>query len=842
MSCSNHAEPLPRVAAPRRNHFFYGKRMDVQHFEMEQSYGKLKQWLMNRLSLGKGVLCGLKVTVDGSRVCIDPGVAIDGLGREIIVPVRTCVDPLKMDDSCCGGHGERPAHRERPREGLFTLWVCYHECFADHEPVLVSDCHTRSQCSPGTIVESFCYKVTPGIAPPLGDPDWCARLWKAKPDPNQPEDGGGETPPDTGEAPDTRLVGAGGSSLTAAESQAIVEAMQSRRRMLCGLFDANCEPGDADPCVPLAVIGVRGDELLVESCLVRPRVFSNAQLLDLILCLADRLDACCDGKHPEPVEMLRVRSVEFIARDGGGETPVAAVNTPLQDTLVPIGGKTNAIRIRFSGPLAQGQHAPTTHGLNDADFARHNVQILPDDPLDGIPFVPGTLTVEAPDTLRFDLERSPYVRNTGGWQKGRYQIVLCGTADASAGRQALADAAGTALDGEAIAPASGVMSGNGTAGGDFRAFFVVAPGETPRETLRVKGVQFVSRRGDAETLVASMTSPMQDTLVSIGGNANAIRIHFSGPLAQDRHAPTTHALNDPDFTRHNVQVLPEVPLDHLDYVPGSIVVEGPDTVRFDLEPRSPYVLGSGGWQKGRFRIVLRGTEDLAANREALADTGGAALDGEAIAPSGGLLSGNGAAGGDFSAFFEVRPVDTPARETLRVRGVEFLTGRGSRERVVGQARSPQDTVLIPKGFDAIRIHFSQPLSHDSAHAPSTPGLSDASFKKHNVQVLLGPDDARNLGLPYLPGEVQMEGPETMRFTVTRESRIVDREGRWPMGTLHLELFLRGTPGGSGQRGPLANPDGDALDGERADPASGFLSGDGSAGGDFRLRFSVERRG
>jgi len=93
---------LRMLAAPRRNHFFYGKRMDVQHFEMEQAYGKLKGWLRNRLALGKGVLCGLGVSIDGDRVCVDPGVAIDGLGREIIVPVRACIDPLAPDDGCCG--------------------------------------------------------------------------------------------------------------------------------------------------------------------------------------------------------------------------------------------------------------------------------------------------------------------------------------------------------------------------------------------------------------------------------------------------------------------------------------------------------------------------------------------------------------------------------------------------------------------------------------------------------------------------------------------------------------------------------------------------------------------
>src|SRR5882672_2083929 len=95
-------ENLLRVLeAPRRNNYFYGKRMDVQHFQIEQDYGKLKQWILNRLTFGKGVVCGLKVSLDGNLVCVDPGFAIDGLGREIVVPTRACIDPVTQEGGCC---------------------------------------------------------------------------------------------------------------------------------------------------------------------------------------------------------------------------------------------------------------------------------------------------------------------------------------------------------------------------------------------------------------------------------------------------------------------------------------------------------------------------------------------------------------------------------------------------------------------------------------------------------------------------------------------------------------------------------------------------------------------
>src|ERR1700751_5957770 len=74
-------EALRALTAPRRNNYFYGKRLDVPQFRMEQDYGKEKRWLLNRLALGKGVVCGLKVTAANSQLCVSPGVAIEGRGR-----------------------------------------------------------------------------------------------------------------------------------------------------------------------------------------------------------------------------------------------------------------------------------------------------------------------------------------------------------------------------------------------------------------------------------------------------------------------------------------------------------------------------------------------------------------------------------------------------------------------------------------------------------------------------------------------------------------------------------------------------------------------------------------
>jgi len=69
-----------------RNRYFYGKLLTVRDFEIEQKYVNDKRRLTNRLLHGSGIVSGLQVVyVDEKTVSIEPGLAIDGSGREIVV-------------------------------------------------------------------------------------------------------------------------------------------------------------------------------------------------------------------------------------------------------------------------------------------------------------------------------------------------------------------------------------------------------------------------------------------------------------------------------------------------------------------------------------------------------------------------------------------------------------------------------------------------------------------------------------------------------------------------------------------------------------------------------------
>jgi hypothetical protein len=69
-----------------RNNYFYGKLLTVRDFETEQKYFNDKRRLLNRLMYGSGVISGLQVVaIDDKSVSVEMGVALDNLGREIVV-------------------------------------------------------------------------------------------------------------------------------------------------------------------------------------------------------------------------------------------------------------------------------------------------------------------------------------------------------------------------------------------------------------------------------------------------------------------------------------------------------------------------------------------------------------------------------------------------------------------------------------------------------------------------------------------------------------------------------------------------------------------------------------
>lgn len=112
--------------AGERNRYFSGKLMTVRDFENEQTYFNDKRRLGNRLLHGTGVVSGLGVLlVDNQSFSLEAGMALDYLGREIVVR-ESSVKRLSVlkgfeDIRQSGDVYLGIAYQEEPRESTFAV-------------------------------------------------------------------------------------------------------------------------------------------------------------------------------------------------------------------------------------------------------------------------------------------------------------------------------------------------------------------------------------------------------------------------------------------------------------------------------------------------------------------------------------------------------------------------------------------------------------------------------------------------------------------------------------------------------------------------------------------------
>ena len=243
MSCDGGKPGSNKLQAPKRNRYYYGKLLDEFHLRMETQYQNEKRWLLNRLSLGNGVLCGLKVTAKEGVIQVSSGMAIDAWGREIIVPAQASLDPWKKPDYPCG-----EAESVDLSKPLF-LCLTYRECLTDPMPALVTECG-QDACEAGTIVEGYRLSICN-----MEPPEW----------PNQP-------PKELCEALKSSDV-------------------KARLEKLCENSQQTCSADDASLCVILARIELKdpsGNDktIKVEDCTYRRYAYGNEILFEMIMCLA----------------------------------------------------------------------------------------------------------------------------------------------------------------------------------------------------------------------------------------------------------------------------------------------------------------------------------------------------------------------------------------------------------------------------------------------------------------------------------------------------------------------------------------------------------------------------
>ncbi len=158
--CCDAPCPGCEVQTPLRNHYFFGKLMDVPDFDVEQAYVVEKFRRHHARLHGTGVICGLEVAAHPNPACRDryvvvrPGAALDCCGNEILV-----IDEETLDITCF------PAVRaltEQPDNADHLLLLCirYRECPTEEVPVLYDECGCDdSRCAPNRILESYEFDV-----------------------------------------------------------------------------------------------------------------------------------------------------------------------------------------------------------------------------------------------------------------------------------------------------------------------------------------------------------------------------------------------------------------------------------------------------------------------------------------------------------------------------------------------------------------------------------------------------------------------------------------------------------------------------------------------------------
>ncbi len=155
-----------------RNHYFTGKYLTAKDFQDEQSYQishhRWHQWGLH----GYGIIWGLEVSLDHDAcVRIEPGVAVDCWGRELVVsrPVEFAVGELghllRCEERETEGEADREADETADKNML--LGLLYKTRDRDCVPVILNDEHPDQRKVHGRVKEYA----------KIGYVDYCEHCW-----------------------------------------------------------------------------------------------------------------------------------------------------------------------------------------------------------------------------------------------------------------------------------------------------------------------------------------------------------------------------------------------------------------------------------------------------------------------------------------------------------------------------------------------------------------------------------------------------------------------------------------------------------------------------------------
>ena len=132
------SEPL------KRPNFFNGRFLTAADLNQEQEYVRDKFKRHNRTLHGFGIASGLRVTIDSGQIVVEPGLALDCEGNEIVIETAQTIAP--------------PATPASPDDGQTAyLNVRFVEQSVDPVPTIEGEEDARTL----SLVESFEFAVAP---------------------------------------------------------------------------------------------------------------------------------------------------------------------------------------------------------------------------------------------------------------------------------------------------------------------------------------------------------------------------------------------------------------------------------------------------------------------------------------------------------------------------------------------------------------------------------------------------------------------------------------------------------------------------------------------------------
>jgi hypothetical protein len=137
---------MDELQSLKRLRFFTGQVLTADSLELEQQYFREKLKRHNRTLHGFGIISGLKVSVQLDQIIVEPGLALDCEGNELVVPgAQTVVVPPATD-------------------GLRAAYVCvrYVEAETDEIPAVPNEpaiTSTENASEPLTITEGVAIEV-----------------------------------------------------------------------------------------------------------------------------------------------------------------------------------------------------------------------------------------------------------------------------------------------------------------------------------------------------------------------------------------------------------------------------------------------------------------------------------------------------------------------------------------------------------------------------------------------------------------------------------------------------------------------------------------------------------